>query len=452
MGTGREQQAPVVEGAPQSSEDSYRPVPLLLRVLAFSTFFFPSSMVLAPLGAVGTVPMILAALLLLVWFASALFGLHDPIGVRHPAQIGPIVFLLATCLSYVALYSGWTGPSTVAARASADRWLILILVSTAIALVVADTVRTIGHALVLVRALLGGAYICSAVALVQFQFGTNPVEWLQQVMPGFTYNGGDTTFQQRGALVRVAGTTFSPIELSVVCSMLLPLSIWRGVVDPRGRKWLHWLGTALLVFALALTVSRSGILGFVVAMVVFLPFLPAAARQWALVAVPAGVAILFLSVPGLMGTFAEALTAGGKDPSISTRTNNWPRVVGFFEDRPWLGKGPGNYLPENALHILDNQYLNTLVTMGVVGLLGLCCYFLFSCISAVMAAQSARSSSLRSLAGAVAAGAAVATVCSFTFDSLSFPVFALTFPMFVGLSGAVWLMVAEQKKSETGGH
>lgn len=452
MGAGREQQTSVAPEPWVPLSERERPVPLLLRVLAFSTFFFPSSMVLAPLGAVGTVPMILGALLMALWCASAVFGLHDPIRFRHPARIGLAMLLLATCLSYAALYSGWTGPSTVAARASADRLLILVVVSTGIALAVAETVRTLKHALVLVRALLAGASFCCAVALVQFQLGVDPVEWIQRAMPGFTYNGGDTTFQQRGALTRVAGTTFSPIELAVLCSMLLPLSVWRGIYDPRGRKWVHWAGTTLLVIALALSVSRSGVLGLVISMLVFLPFLPLIARRWALVAFPAGLAVLFLSVPGLMGTFIASFTGAGEDPSISTRTNNWPRVIGFVEDRPWLGAGPGNYMPENALHILDNQYLNTVVTMGVVGLAGMCCYLLLPGIAAAAVAWSAESRPLKCLAGAVAGGALAAGVCSLTFDSLSFPVFALTYPMLVGLSGAVWLMVGGRSTTPVGGH
>jgi O-antigen ligase len=453
MGAGREQQATVerATGAAVARRGGTdRPVPLLLRVFAFSVFFFPASMVIGPLGAVGTVPMILGGLLLALWFASAVFGIHDPFTARHPARLAVGVLLLATFASYVALYSGWTGTSTVAGRASADRWLILLLVSTGIIMVVAETVRTLEHALVLVRAVLAGAYFCSLVALVQFQFGIDPVQWLQQAMPGFTYNGGDTTFQQRGSLVRVAGTTFSPIELAVLCSMLLPLSVWRNIYDTRGRPWLQWSGTALLVFALALTVSRTALLGVLVGMLAFLPFLPAAGRRWAIVAAPVCVAGIFLVVPGLVRTFAEALTAGEKDPSISTRTNNWPRVVGFVEDRPWLGAGPGNYLPDNALFILDNQYLNAVVTMGLVGLAAMICYLVIPGFAALTAARTSHTGALRTLAGAVAAGGLVAAACSLTFDSLSFPVFALIYPIFVGLSGAVWLMAGRRPAPSEG--
>ncbi|MDR7082012.1 O-antigen ligase [Arthrobacter ginsengisoli] len=301
-------------------------------------------------------------------------------------------------------------------------------------------------ALVLVRALLAGGVFCCLVAVVQFYFRVNPMEWVQAAMPGFTYNGGDTAFQDRGALVRVSGSTFHSIELAVVAAMLLPLSIWRGLYDPVGRKWVHWCGTALLVFAVASTVSRSGVLGLAVGMLTCLPFLPQGARRWLGMVFPVVLAALFLTVPGLVSTISASVTADESDPSISNRTNNYPRVAAMFEERPVFGTGPGNYIPQNAVFILDNQYLNTAVTLGIVGLLAVILYLLLPGLAAVQAARVARTESLKCLAGAIAAAGLVAGVCSLGFDSLSFPVFALVYPLFVGLGGAVWILVKREAK------
>lgn len=415
-------------------------VPLLLRVTSAAIFIFPSSMVIQPIGAAGTVPLLLALLLFVFWAASCIFALHDPIPFRHPGRLALGLLLLGTSISYVGLYSGWTGPSSVAARAAADRWVMLLLASTALICVAAETVRTIADAMVLVRAILAGGVFCCLVAAVQFFLQLNPMEWFQNTMPGFSYNGGDTTFQQRGALLRVAGTTFTPIELAVVSSMLLPLSIWRALFDDKGRKWLHWAGTCLLIFAIAATISRSGILGISLAMVIFVPFMPRLARKWAALAVPMVAAVLFMGVPGLLSTLFGALVPEPGDLSISTRTNNYPRVAEMFEQRPLIGTGPGNYLPDNALHILDNQYLNATVTMGLLGLLCTVAYFVMPGLAALLAARTAKAPVLRCLAAAVAAAGLVAMACSATFDSLSFPVFALTYPLIIGLGGAVWIM------------
>lgn len=419
-------------------------VSLLLKFSAFAVFFFPSNMIIKPIGAVGTVPIMVAVMLLAFWLCTAMFGIRNPFATSNPGRLGLGLLWVGTCASYVALFSGFTGDTNVSAQAAADRWLILILASGGIVLVTTEAVRSINNAMSLVRAILAGALFCCLVALVQFVFRVNPMLWIQDAMLGFTDNGGNTAFQVRGFLTRVAGSTFHSIELAVVCAMLLPLSIWRAIYDPRGRKWIHWGGTALLVVAIASTVSRSGVLGLAIGMAVFIPFLPKVARRWAVLAAPAAMAALFVAIPGLVGTLMSSFTAGSTDPSLTTRTNNYPRVAKMFGELPFLGLGPGNYLPDNALYILDNQYLNSLVTLGLVGFIGMVAYLLFPAASSVIAARASRIPPLRALAGAIAAGGAVAAACSLTFDSMAFPVFALIYPFIVGLGGGTWIMIRRE--------
>lgn len=434
--------------AQASTEDAAGPpdkVPLLLRVVAFSVFFFPSSLVVATIGAAGTVAILLSCVLFAAWFASVLWGLHNPFDVRHPGRIGLGALLLVSAVSYSALYAGWSAGSTVTGRAAADRWLILLVAVTAVALVTAETVRSCQAALSLARPLICGATFCGLVAAVQFWTHQNPVDWMQLVMPGFSDNGGDTTFQVRGALVRVAGTTFTPIELAVVSAMMLPLSVWRAVYDVEGRKSVHWAQSVILTFAIAATVSRSGTLALAVVVLVFVPFLPGGARRWAAVAVPAVVVAMFLLVPGFITTITGALTASETDPSISTRINNYPRVQALLVRHPWFGLGPGNYEPRSALEILDNEYLRTAVTLGVLGLVAMTLYLWLPALTAFRAARLARAPGLRTLAAASAAACGVAAVTSLTFDSMAFPVFALLYPFFIGLSGAVWNLVRRER-------
>lgn len=416
-------------------------VPLLLRVTAFSIFFFPSSMVIDVIGAAGTVPLILSCLLLAFWLASWVWNLHNPVPLRHPGRLAGVAFFLAIGGSYAALYGGWIGHVDSTALAAADRWMILVAASLGLILAAGETVNTMADVLQLTRWLLAGAFFCSVVGLVQFTLHINPMEWIQLAMVGFEDNGGDTPFQQRGNLLRVAGSTFHSIEFAVVSAMLLPLSVWRGLYDPKGKAWFHWLQTALLVFAIASTLSRSSMLAAIVALAVLVPFLPRRSRRAVLAVLPFVVVFLFVTVPGFIGTLTGALLADGSDPSIATRTNNYPRVVRMVDDRPWFGLGPGNYRPENALQILDNQYLNAAVSVGLIGLAFLVVYLWLPAAATLLAARTATEQALRTLAGAVAAGLAVAAVCSVTFDSLSFPVFALIYPLLVGMSGGVWRMV-----------
>ncbi|MCB5292594.1 hypothetical protein BJQ90_02030 [Arthrobacter sp. SO3] len=407
---------------------------------------FPPYMVLQPVGASSSLAQMLALGLFGLWALSSILGLHDPVAFRHPGRAAVLALLLASCLSYAHLFAGLSGASTTAGRAAADRWMLLIFAAAGIAFVTTDCVKTVKDAMVVVRWVIAGGAVCSTAALIQFTTHTNPVEWISGLMVGFVDNGGSNAFQARGALMRVAGTTLHPIELGVVSAMLLPVAIWRALYDKQGRKPVHWALVGLFVLANALTVSRSGLLAIVVALAVTVPFLPRLARKWATVVVPLGAAGLFIAVPGLISTLVNAATAGSTDASITYRTEDYPLALRLVADRPWLGAGPRTWIPTNALDIFDNEYLLTAVTMGVVGLGGLIAYLLVPALAALTAARNAEGAELKLLAASAAAAGLVATVASGTFDSMSFPVFALIYPFFVGLSGASWLMVKSQKE------
>ena len=419
----------------------------LLKATAFSVMAIPPYMVLQPIGASSSVTQMLALALFVFWALSSVLGLHDPVKFRHPGRAAVIALIFASSLSYAHLFAGLSGASTIDGRAAADRWMLLMFAVAGIAFVTTDSVRTVKDAMVVVRWILAGGAVCSVTALIQFSTGTNPVEWITGLMVGFVDNGGANPFQVRGAFMRVGGTTMHPIELGVVTAMLLPLALWRALYDTQGRKPLHWALVGLLAIANAVTVSRSGLLALVIALVVVVPFMPKVARQWATLVLPLGAAGLFIGVPGLISTLFNSATAGSTDSSITSRTEDYPLALRLVSARPWLGTGPGTWTPTNALDIFDNEYLQTAVTMGVVGVVGLIAYLLVPALAALTAARNAEGGELRLLAASAAAAGLIAVVTSGTFDSMSFPVFALSYPFFIGLSGASWLMVMSQKES-----
>ncbi|MDP9883347.1 O-antigen ligase [Sinomonas atrocyanea] len=419
--------------------------PVLTRLFAVVLFVLPSTMVIKPIGASGTAPMILAVVLVLAWLGSVVFGRRAITGTLHPAVVGVAFLVVVSCTSYAAMFLGVTGGSTDVSRLGADRWLLLMLVSAGLMMVLANQLRSLDLVMDFVRALLAGACFCSFVAVLQFLLLVNPMQWVQTLMLGFTYNGGDTPFQARGAFVRVSGSTFHSIELAAVSSMLLPLSVWRAIYDSKGKPWLHWSMTGLLIFSIAATVSRSGVLGLLIGLVVFTPFMPKRVKRWALFAVPTVVLVVFATMPGMISTLVSALTIGQSDPSISTRTDNYPRVESIIEGYPWTGLGPGNYSADTAVHVLDNQYLSSAVNLGIFGIVAVATYFFTPWIAAAHTGAVARSEELRCLAGAVMSGTLVASVCSATFDSLSFPIFALTFPVLTGIGGAAWRLASQER-------
>jgi O-antigen ligase len=418
--------------------------PTLLKFVLVSTLVFPSYMVLGELGAIGNVAHLLALALFALWFTSSLFGHHDPAPYGHPGRAAMMFWLVASCASYAAMFGGLSGGSDLAARAAADRWMLLVLAGAGITLVMTESIRGIDDVRSVVRWVMAGAAVCCVVALIQFQFRINPVEWISSLMIGFEDNGSGSSFQQRESFLRVAGTTMHPIELSVVCSMLLPLAVWWALFDIQVRRWVRWSLPILLVAGNVITVSRTGMLGLLVSTVILLPYLPKLARQWALIVIPAGVAVVFIGVPGMVSTLFYSATAGTADSSITYRTDDYPLAWTLFFDRPLFGLGPGSWMPVDMKNIFDNQYLLTVATMGGVGLIALLAYFMVPVFACLTAAHHAKSSDVRVLCGAVASAMLVAAISAGTFDAMSFQTFALICPFFIGLAGVAWLTVKQR--------
>lgn len=424
--------------------------PWLLRACAVTLLVLPADQVFAPLGATGYLGMILALVIAVFWLGSLLFGLHDPVARRAPVRVAIAVLLLASCISYVIYMTGRSIPVTPVAQSSAERWLLLLLAGAGLSLTIIDSVRSLADVMVLVRALTTGALFCGVVAIVQFITRWNPVDLIRGAMLGFENNGGSTAFQDRGGLMRVAGTTFHPIELAVITAMLLPLAIWRALYEERtsgrrGRTVYLWSIPVVLLVANAATVSRTGLIALLLVAVLFVGFLPVIARRWAVVAIPAAVAGLFLTTPGLVGSLTGSVFAGTTDTSIVNRLDNYPRVAQLVAEHPWFGSGPGTYLPERAKFILDNEYLSAAICLGLVGGACVVFYFALPAFFGFVAAQAAVEPGLRCLAGAVATACAIAAVCSATFDSLAFPVFALLYPFTLGIAGSVWILVKQER-------
>ncbi len=429
---------------PTSPPEPSGPSHAILKLLLLIVLVLPSYMVIGAFGASGSAGQLLALIIFVLWLIAAGFGLHNSMPYGHPGRAALLFWILASCASYAAMFAGYSGSNDEAGRAAADRWLILVLAGAGITLVTTESVRTIASVKSVTRWVMAGAAFCCVVALVQFSFKINPMEWVASLMVGFEDNGSGTAFQSREAFMRVAGTTMHPIELGVVCSMLLPLAVWWSLFDSTIRPWLRFSVPALLFAGNVITVSRTGLTGLAIAALILIPYLPKLARRWAFVAVPSGIAALFLFVPGMVSTLFSSATAGSSDSSITYRTDDYPLAWQLFFERPWLGLGPGTWMPVDMKNVFDNQYLLTVATMGGIGLVALLAYFLAPFFASLTAAHHAKTSEIRVLGGAVGAAMLVAAVSAGTFDALSFQTFALLCPFFVGLSGVVWLMVKNE--------
>ncbi|GAA5183025.1 hypothetical protein GCM10023322_21290 [Rugosimonospora acidiphila] len=409
---------------------------MVLRVFVFSAFVLPTDTVIRVIGAQGYVASLVSMLLFAAWAVTAIFGFHDPVHTRHPTRAALGLLWISSLLSYAAMPFYLPDETQ---RLSAERWMMLLVGMSGVILVAAEHLRTPADLVRVVRTLVWGGSFSAVVAVIQFWLHWDLRPFLRLLLVGFSASDDYTGFQDRAALVRVSGTANHPIEFGLIATMLLPIAIWLAFYErdrPAARRW----GPVVLIgLCIPMSVSRSAILAVVVSLGIFVICLPVVQRAWVLAVAPFGIVAVFATTPGYMTTIVSSIFAGKSDSSITNRLDNYPRVVAFVSQAPWLGRGGGTYLAPDATKILDNQYLKSAIELGLFGVFALVVYFLVPAVTALVARHRSAEPNFRSLCGALAGACLAAGVGSYTFDSFSFPQFASVDAMVVGLCGACFL-------------
>jgi O-antigen ligase len=410
-----------------------------IQVFCVTLMVFPAYYVIKPIGGDGYLAALVAYAMFLGWVAATLFGYHNPLLYRYPVRIVLWLTWVVSLLSYTLMNRAVL---TAAEQASADRWFMQLALVSGVVLVTAEYLPTIRHIRQVLRVLSWAGAFCGVVATLQFRFSYDITPYLK--VPGFSLNAiaaGNAGIGTRGALNRVAGTASDPIELGVVAGMLLPIAIYLAIHDKERKPARRWLPVVLIALCIPASVSRSAVLAVAISLGIFCLLLPAVPRLIALSLIPVALGAVFFTAHGLIGTLKDFFLAGASDPSISHRLNTYPFVESLIRQAPWFGQGGGSYIAANQALIFDNQYLTEAVELGLVGLFVLIIFNVWPAVSALVARTRTGNQELRDLCAALAGAEFAATVCSATFDSLSFPMFVSVQALVLGLIGAAWLLV-----------
>ena len=416
----------------------------MLQIFAVTIMVFPSDTVIKAIGAGGYVAALVAYLMFLAYIAATLFGLHNPLDYRYPIRMALCVLWLVALVSYSLMDRAML--SSVQ-QSSADRWLIQLVGVSGVILVAAEFPRSLEDIHRVLRALVWGGTFCSVVALLQFLLALDITGYLG-ILPGFSLNKaiGVITIGNRGGLRRVTGTATDPIEFGVVAGMLLPLAVYLAMYDTKRSSMKRWIPVICIAAAIPTAISRAAILAVALALGVFIISLRSPQRLTVLATIPVALAAIYVASPKLIATFEQYFLAGTSDNSISHRVNNYPYAEHLVRQNLLFGQGGGTYVSGTYVnlglsHILDNQYLDTAIELGLVGLAALVFYLLRPFSAALAARRCTNDPRVRDLCAALAGSALAGVVCSATFDSFSFPMFLYVQALVAGIIGAVWLHV-----------
>jgi polysaccharide biosynthesis protein PslJ len=324
-----------------------------------------------------------------------------------------------------------------------------------------NVIRTRAQADRVVAALVYCGSAVGFAAVVERQLHYNVFDHLHRVLPFLSYATSATlTALMRGGNARAVASAGHPIELSNEMAMLLPLAIYLAI-RRRQRRW--WVAIAALLGGDLATGSRTGVLGLVVMLIVFLCL----RRRETLRCWPALIPIVVVAhvlVPGSLGGIwegffpkggllaqqSQTFTGAGGQTVLASRGSRWgPELQAFAaQGDPWFGQGYATRVVgrtslsgtgpttryaaaaaggavtmgtghDNAI-VLDDQWLDTLLETGVLGVAGWM-WLLGSVVRKLgRRAKVERGTPEGWLPVAIAAATASFTVSVFTYDAFGF--------------------------------
>jgi hypothetical protein len=406
----------------------------LLTLVVACAYLVPARFTYEPMGAAGRLDNLLGIGLMAWWLitrAVPALTVRD----HQPMRWVILIFFVALLLSAIIGYS--RGLSSIEIN-GLDRALLGWVSTLGIVLVALDGIRSLDRLETLLkRVVLLGSFI-SMVAVVQFFVGWDPTPWLHP--PGLSVNRLLPTVENRSVVSRVYGTSLHPIEFGVMSSMLAALSI-HFALHAKSRAESHWRWglTALIAGASLLSVSRSAV---VCMAIVFVGYVYVWRPRLILTAAAAGVVGLGAVravAPGLLGTIRALFEYLDEDPSISGRTGDYEEAFEIVRNNIWLGRGPGTFNVEEYI-LLDNQWLNLLITIGVIGTMTFAALLLTGVAQAHRMSRRAHTDEIRHLGQALMLLIWVYAISSFFFDSLGYPQLRTTTFLALGCIGALWIM------------
>jgi O-antigen ligase len=384
---------------------------------------------------------LLVAMILACWLSSLL--IDRKVRLRRTPFDKPLALMVAAVFA-----SEIANPSRVRELDSyVAKSLTFLLSFVLLYFFVATILRHRPDIELIVKVIVGCGAVVAVSALIERRSGYNVFFHLQGVLPFLHFNGAEDIV--RNGRLRVIGSGQHPIAFGAMFALLVPLSI--ALVRTSSRKW--WIATGLTLFAVLATGSRTAIVMLIVSAIVFFWLKPVATKRFAPLLVPAIVVVHF-AVPGALvslkdsffppgGLIAEQTDlAPGSDPQLAGgRIRLLGPSLSEWSKKPLVGEGWGTRITgfdsvfRNA-PILDNQWLGTLLELGIVGFAA---WFWLIARAVRRLARASRESSERDswLFTGFAAAIAGFGVGMLTYDAFSFIQVTFVFWVLLALAAAL---------------
>ena len=291
-----------------------------------------------------------------VALVGALVGLvvrRESLAVLRDRRLWPVMggALAIVAVTFATIIPATYADTVVRETLKASEYLALFAVAA-----VAAYEQTEGDETLLWRTIFGTTVVVCALALTQEVHGATSGLYIGT-----------------RAITRIAGPLEGPNQLAGFLELVVPLAFARALARRPDR--LAWATLAIAVLADVLTLSRAGVFGLVVGLVVVVMLRP---RTWAIdrrgAAIAATVTVALAALVNRLGVGSRFASLGGtaRDDGLATRPQLWSAARALWRHDPGLGVGAGNFellLPTVGLvgvrtHA-NSLYLQSLAEGGV---------------------------------------------------------------------------------------
>ena len=315
-------------------------------------------------------------------------------------------------------------------------------------LLVCSTIRSVPAAELVVRALVLGAAAIALAAIYEARTNYDAFDHLHKWFSFFEPTRAIKESARRGTRLRVRASAQHPIALGAALTMAMPLAAYLATRARNQAGAFFWRATGVLCLVGALTtVSRTVVLmAMAMTIVALLVRKQAVTRFWPLAIVL--LAAVHLAAPHTLGSLYHSfLPKGGLVHSQTARGGNVGsgRVADIgpglrsWKQAPIFGHGlgtgkvarstdPGAIVdPKTGAPIIfDDQYLNSLVSIGFLGLVGVL-WFVWGGVRRMVTTARHRAGPASDLIAACAVACAGFGVGMLTFDAFAFVQCTLVF-------------------------
>jgi hypothetical protein len=408
---------------------------------------------------------LIVTIIVIGWVAA--MAVDPRVRARRTGFDGPLMFIWFAIIGSEAFNPGRVGPL----EGTVIKQLILMASLTLFVYAFVSVIRTRETIERLLAVIVSCGVVVAVATVLERTTQYNVFNHLDKFLPMFQFDSAAQLLSlTRNGHFRAIASAGHPIELANDMAMITPLALYLAI--RKNSAW--WAAVPLLLIANLCTGSRTGIIGLIAVLAVFIRLRPRqtlrcwpalipmlAVLQLAMPGAISGAVNAFFPKGGLIAQQNETFAAHGQVQDASRLSRVSPQLHSVFEKHNEIfGEGYGTRVvgrifgqtvtPQASTgQILDDQWLGNLLEVGIFGVFGWIWLFARVIRRLGSRARRERGSPDGWLPVALAASITCYAISMYFYDAATFLQATVIFYILLGCAGSLLWLAPSTRRSVT---